>query len=89
MTSTATTSKRPSLGARVLVAFINVYRRTALVRAPRCRFHPTCSEYAGQAITTHGALRGTWLAIRRIGRCHPWNEGGIDHVPAPRDDHRA
>ncbi len=89
MTSGTTTSKRPSLGARVLVAFISLYRRTALVRAPRCRFHPTCSEYAGEAIRTHGALRGTWLAIRRIGRCHPWNAGGIDHVPAPRDDHRA
>lgn len=63
----------------------------ALVRAYRyvlspwwggqCRFVPTCSEYALQALERHGALRGTWLAARRIGRCHPWCEGGFDPVP--------
>ncbi len=67
--------------SRVLVAAIELYRRTAAFRSPRCRFHPTCSAYAQDAIRQHGAWRGTLLALRRIGRCHPWNPGGIDHVP--------
>ncbi len=54
---------------------------------PRCRFHPTCSEYAIEAIETHGCLRGGWLALRRLGKCHPFHPGGCDAVP-PREEVR-
>ena len=49
-----------------------------------CRFHPTCSEYAIEAIRAHGVARGLWLAVRRIGRCHPWGGAGHDPVPPRR-----
>ena len=66
----------------LLVGVIRLYQRAiSPLFAPRCRFHPTCSTYAMEAIATHGAARGTWLALKRIARCHPWNPGGIDPVP--------
>ena len=46
-----------------------------------CRFHPSCSEYAHEAIMKHGVMRGAWLASWRLARCHPWHPGGIDKVP--------
>ena len=52
-----------------------------------CRFYPSCSTYAIEAVQVHGAARGSWLALRRVCRCHPWNEGGVDPVPPPRDKH--
>lgn len=71
--------------------------KTALLGpSAACRFHPTCSEYARQAIQSRGLVRGGWLALRRIGRCHPWSEGGLDPVPGegpdrsnPSDSHGA
>ena len=51
---------------------------------PRCRFHPSCSQYALDALDAHGTLRGTWLAIKRLARCHPFTPGGYDPVP-PRN----
>lgn len=49
-----------------------------------CRFHPTCSEYAIEAMRAHGVMRGSWLTVRRIGRCHPWGGAGHDPVPPRR-----
>ncbi len=72
-----------SVAARVLTAAIGLYQRLiSPLLAPRCRFHPTCSAYAAEAVSTYGALRGSWLALRRIARCHPWNPGGVDPVPS-------
>ncbi len=46
-----------------------------------CRFYPTCSDYAMQAVEKHGCWKGVWLAIKRVVKCHPWNKGGVDDVP--------
>lgn len=54
----------------------------------RCRFYPTCSSYAREAIEVHGALLGSWLTLKRIVRCGPWHPGGVDPVPPPRDEGR-
>lgn len=56
---------------------------------PVCRFYPSCSAYAVQALGEHGALRGSWLTARRLLRCHPWNPGGVDHVPRREGDDAA
>jgi putative membrane protein insertion efficiency factor len=73
---------RPSAAARVLMVLITGYRRfVGPMFSPRCRFAPSCSAYALEAVREHGALRGSWLAVRRIGRCHPFNPGGFDPVP--------
>lgn len=82
--SAPTVVTTPTVPARLLLGLVQLYRLTAMARTPRCRFLPTCSSYALEALRVHGALRGTWLAIRRVGRCHPWNAGGIDPVP-PRE----
>ena len=73
---------RPSAGARLLMLLIGGYRRfISPMTGPHCRFFPSCSAYALDAVLQHGALRGSWLAVRRIARCHPFHPGGLDPVP--------
>jgi len=66
----------------LMIAPLRAYRYAISPMLGRnCRFHPTCSEYAIEAVQRHGALRGGWLAAKRVGRCHPFNPGGYDPVP--------
>jgi hypothetical protein len=70
---------------RVLIAALRVYQfAISPLLPPACRFYPTCSEYAVQAIARHGPGWGLWLGLRRLLRCHPWHPGGMDPVPAER-----
>lgn len=73
-----------SPAARLLSLPVRAYRA---VFSPwvghHCRYHPTCSAYALEALEIHGALRGGWLVLRRIARCHPWGRSGVDPVPPP------
>lgn len=77
----------------VLLGLLRFYQRViSPMTPPTCRYYPSCSSYAVTAISRHGALRGTWLAVRRVLRCHPWSAGGVDDVPPVRHtptDHRA
>jgi len=81
--STGSTGRR----VRAVVRFpvIAAIRGYQLVISPwtasSCRYYPSCSQYALEAVQTHGVLRGGWLAVRRLGRCHPCTPGGVDHVP--------
>ncbi len=68
------------------LALLQLYRWTVSpLLGINCRFQPTCSEYAREALGTYGLFRGGWLAARRIGRCHPWGPSGYDPLPAPAD----
>ncbi len=94
MTNSTTTSTKPSnvpassetsRATRVLVALIEGYRRLRAGRVSPCRFYPSCSEYASEALAVHGARRGTWLALRRLSRCRPLGPHGVDLVPLARE----
>jgi putative membrane protein insertion efficiency factor len=81
-------SFRPSLPARALLGVIRLYQATLSPVLPvllgpgcGCRFAPTCSHYAAEAVQRHGALRGAWLSARRLARCTPFHPGGLDPVP--------
>ncbi|MHA7280078.1 membrane protein insertion efficiency factor YidD [Arthrobacter sp. MDT2-2] len=70
------------LPRRAVIGFLIAYRKViSPLYGQVCRFYPSCSAYALEAVTVHGVLRGSWLAAGRLARCHPWNDGGVDHVP--------
>lgn len=73
----------------VLAALLMLLRAYQIIisplSAPRCRYQPTCSQYAKQALELHGISKGLILSIRRLGRCHPFSKGGVDLVPRPHD----
>ncbi|MSR28186.1 MAG: membrane protein insertion efficiency factor YidD [Phycisphaerales bacterium] len=76
------TGPRPALVTRGFLALVRAYQ---IILSPilggRCRFHPSCSIYAARALESHGAIRGSWLAFKRLLRCHPWGGSGDDPVP--------
>jgi uncharacterized protein len=77
-----TPSTRIGPFARTVIRLIDAYRwLLSPFIGQQCRFHPTCSHYAQDAVMVHGVLGGGWLAAKRLLRCNPWCEGGIDHVP--------
>jgi putative membrane protein insertion efficiency factor len=81
MSEMSTKRSQPSRAARMMVGFVRLYQAARAGRPSPCRFVPSCSAYAAEAIETHGALRGTWLAVRRLARCHPLGGHGVDLVP--------
>ena len=94
MTNSSTTSKehsvepvsstRRSLAARTVLALIGIYQRLTPGRPSPCRFYPSCSDYASEAVAVHGALRGVGLALWRVSRCRPLGPHGVDLVPEPK-----
>lgn len=79
--SAANATAPAHLGARLVAGLIRGYQHAMSWAPSRCRFYPSCSQYTLEAVTSHGVVRGLWLGARRIGRCHPWNPGGVDPVP--------
>ena len=74
--------------SRALVTMCRMWKRyVSPSLPPACRFEPTCSEYAAEAVELHGAARGSWLALRRLARCHPFARAGFDPVPPRRESH--
>jgi uncharacterized protein len=68
------------MSARLAIGLIRLYQVISAGLPRACRFYPSCSQYAAEAIAAHGVLRGSFLALRRLARCHPWNPGGVDFV---------
>jgi putative membrane protein insertion efficiency factor len=80
-------SQSASPAARTLMGSIRVYQKVlSPFMGGKCRFHPSCSHYGYEAIQVHGAAKGSWMAVKRVGRCQPFHEGGLDPVPPPSDD---
>lgn len=70
------------MAKRFLIGLIRAYQSLiSPLAGANCRFHPTCSQYMIEAIDRFGSIRGAWLGIRRLSRCHPWHKGGLDPVP--------
>ena len=82
MTSAIIAPRPMGVVARALHALVRMYRSITAHRPSPCRYDPTCSAYALEALEQHGAVRGTWLTARRLSRCHPWGGQGWDPVPA-------
>ncbi len=74
------------MGKRLGIFLIRLYQRTTGWVPPTCRYTPSCSEYAAQAVERFGLAKGSWLALKRIGRCHPGRPGGHDPVPERNDE---
>jgi putative membrane protein insertion efficiency factor len=72
---------RTPTAARPLVGLVRVYQYASAGRPSPCRHIPSCSTYAVEALQLHGAVKGSWLAVKRLGRCHPWGTEGYDPVP--------
>ncbi len=72
---------RPSSLVKGMISVIGVYQGIRAGKPSPCRFVPSCSSYATEALQRHGAVRGSWMALRRVGRCHPFGSQGIDPVP--------
>ncbi len=78
-----------SFAKKIAITLLLIYQRAiSPLLGPRCRFYPSCSQYAIEAINSHGVVKGCWLASKRLLKCHPLNEGGHDPVPPTHPNHR-